>query len=162
MSVSRVCRQGNHGFCVETRETCACTSCHLGPCAACGEDNLLKIYTSGEERVCAGCYRATARASQRQYRQLCDRCQTPGAWRNPRHRRNEYLCDECHRSSGEEIVLTGSVAHLAAPCKGRDLNDSTHDWVHVRGSRFRCICGLNKYDFALHARVRRELERELF
>lgn len=162
MSVSRVCGQGDHGFCTETRVTCDCEHCHLGPCEVCDEGNLLKIYDLDGARVCASCYRAAANETRCHSSQPCDRCHAPGAWRNPRHRRNEYLCGDCHRELGEPVVLTPSVAHLAAPCKGKDLGDPAHNWVHVRGSRFRCVCGFNKYDSALRARVQRKLENELF
>lgn len=162
MSVSRVCRQGDHGFCTETRATCDCEHCHLGPCGVCNEGNLLKMYDLGGEKVCASCYRAAVSGTRGRDAQPCDGCGALGAWRNPRHRRNEYLCSDCHRSSGEPVVLTPSVAYLVAPCKGKDINDPAHNWIHVRGSRFKCVCGFNKYDDTLHTQVRRRLENELF
>lgn len=161
-TVSRLCDQGDHGFCHGTRITCGCTQCHLGPCAVCCDDNLLKMYELDGQRMCASCYRAMARRVSARHSQPCDRCRKSGAYRNPVHRRNEYLCSTCHGADDTPLVLTSSVAHLAAPCKGADITDERHDWVHVRGSRFQCVCGIKKYDSVLRAEVRRNLERNLF
>lgn len=158
--ISGPCAQGLHGFCQDAGR-CECTDCHLGPCARCGADNLLKMYDHDGERVCAGCVRAAVKAAPAPA-QTCDQCGSPGAFRNPAHRRNEYLCTACHAASGEPVVLTSSVASLAAPCKGADISDDRHSWVHIRGSRFNCLCGSKKYDSSLRTRRNRELEREMF
>lgn len=161
--LSAKCINGLHGFCPETRETCACTDCHLGPCEECGSSNLQRIYTSPITglRLCASCYRLAAKAAP-SIQTLCDKCGKGPAFRNPGHRRNEYLCRECHAETGEPVVLTSSVAGFALACKGKDIDDDLHCWVHIRGSRFRCLCGADRYDAAMRDRVQRRLERELF
>jgi hypothetical protein len=160
--VSRPCIAGMHACCRETRETCACTDCHLGPCAQCGAGNLQRIYTSQDGcPLCASCYRSTAKAAPSTVT-LCDKCGNGPAFRNPGHRRNEYLCRDCHAATGEPVVLTSSMAGFVLECKGQDIDSDLHSWVHIRGTRFRCLCGANRYDAAMRDSERRKWERELF
>lgn len=160
-TVSKQCAQQLHGFCKNDRVTCACTACHLGPCDACGATNLQRVFVDNGTTRCAGCERTRAKLHQTGDT-ACDTCGKNGAFRNPGSRRNEYLCSDCHTASGESVVLTSSVAHLAQPCKGKNIDDPSHAWVHIRGSRFQCLCGTKKYDDALRRETTRTLERELF
>ena len=144
--VSRFCAQGLHNFCPEDRTTCACSNCHLGPCQRCGADNLQRIYADGT--LCYACERADGYQRSKQAATRCDSCNAPSAFRNPGPRRNEYLCSTCHGERGG-VELSSSTAHLALPCKGQDVDDPLHLWVHIRGSRFHCLCGVKKYDSKL-------------
>lgn len=67
-----------------------------GDCA-CGDAGAL-LYDTDETGplVCAQCYRKWTKA-QPPVRQTCDACGSDGnVWRDPIHRRNEYLCINCH------------------------------------------------------------------
>lgn len=152
--VSQHCLNGNHSFCREPA-TCQCSTCHLGPCQECGATNLQRLFDHPfipDRSVCAACYRPTARRNQAQ--QPCDKCGAVPAWRNPATKRNEYFCRPCHAETGDVIVLPGSAAKLVAPCKGLDINDDRHTWVHIRANRFQCRCGAKKYDNELRKQVR--------
>lgn len=65
-----------------------------GTCQACGEEDAL-LYACAGRLVCASDYRAYA--VEHPTSQSCDRCGSTGnVWRDPLHRRNEYLCIKCH------------------------------------------------------------------
>jgi hypothetical protein len=86
----------------------------------------------------------------------CDRCGRVGAFRNPRTRRDEYLCVDCHKAAGDPLPLTSSVQGLVAACRGADVTDPRHDWVHVRGNTFACAsCKVKAYRPDLRAAMRR-------
>lgn len=53
------------------------------------------MYDTDGPYVCAACYRVWAAANP--LTQACDKCgDTGNVWRDPIHRRNEYLCVRCH------------------------------------------------------------------
>lgn len=65
-----------------------------GTCQACGDDDVL-VYVCAGRLVCAVDYRTYAAAHPTS--QACDSCGSTGnVWRDPLHRRNEYLCIKCH------------------------------------------------------------------
>jgi hypothetical protein len=65
-----------------------------GTCAVCGDKDVL-VYVAADRLVCASHYREYAAAHPRA--QACDKCGATGnVWRDPLHRRNEYLCIKCH------------------------------------------------------------------
>jgi hypothetical protein len=77
-------------------------------CSLCGDANVL-VYELDDKLICANDYRnavATLRQSQ-----LCDKCGSPNAVRDPAHRRNEYLCWSCHGKNG--FVINNSVVKRA-------------------------------------------------
>ena len=65
-----------------------------GTCERCtAPDQILYLQESSDKLVCASCYRATTTGHE----QECDNCGSTGnVWRDPVHRRNEYLCIRCH------------------------------------------------------------------
>ena len=63
-------------------------------CGACGAVDEL-VYVCGDSLRCAGCTRAWY--VENPTPQACDSCGSTGnVWRDPLHRRNEYLCIRCH------------------------------------------------------------------
>lgn len=63
-------------------------------CQACGDKDVL-VYECAGRLVCAADYRAYA--EEHPTAQPCDACGATGnVWRDPLHRRNEYLCIKCH------------------------------------------------------------------
>lgn len=67
-----------------------------GACEACGrEDTILYSHDSDPSLLCADCQRKRVKANPTE--QACDNCGATGnVWRDPVHRRNEYLCIRCH------------------------------------------------------------------
>ena len=67
-----------------------------GACTRCGdEDVLLYDHPQDPALMCADCSRR--RAKENPVPQACDNCGSTGnVWRDPVHRRNEYLCINCH------------------------------------------------------------------
>lgn len=140
--VSDRCRANLHFYCRETSSTCSCPSCHFGPCVSCGDTNLATIY----DGLCASCERVRV-VNAPKPQQACDACGQVPAFRNPGHRRNEYLCVPCHKATGEPLRLRqGEAGQLLSACAGKALDDPQHLWVHVRGNRFQCQCGAKKWD----------------
>ena len=88
--------------------------------------------------ICSDCYRARARAAPLPV-QECDRCQGAPAFRDPSHRRNEYLCGDCHAANGYFLgarQLAGNVARSAPT-----LRESTDG----RAGRASVICEAHGY-----------------
>jgi hypothetical protein len=80
-----------------------------GTCETCREENVL-VYENADKLLCA--------EHTRQYihnnptKQGCDRCNADkNVFRDPSHRRNEYLCLECHRADG--FVPNNTVVYRA-------------------------------------------------
>jgi hypothetical protein len=70
-----------------------------GECTTCGaEDELL----GQDDPRCASCRRKTANRHQAEMYYPCDRCGASSAIRDPAHRRDEYLCLDCHKREGYE------------------------------------------------------------
>lgn len=66
----------------------------VGDCACGAVDTLVYDIDPGV-LSCAGCYRVWSLAHPP--KQACDECGDDGnVWRDPVHRRNEYLCIKCH------------------------------------------------------------------
>lgn len=88
-----------------------------GVCPVSGTpDQLLYFYEPTDHSLglaCAECIRARAKTVERTT--PCDICQAPGAWRNPKTRRNEYLCGNHHAASGEGVVLNKWFARVSDP-----------------------------------------------
>ena len=72
-----------------------------GTCEQCGEADVL-VYECGDKLYCAEHTRQYAREFPRP--QLCDKCGSDNiVFRDPSHRRNEYLCWDCHVEVGTTI-----------------------------------------------------------
>ena len=69
-----------------------------GTCEQCQEANAL-VYECGEQLLCAEHSRQYARSHP--LKPYCDRCgKQEKVFRDPSHRRNEYLCMSCHANDG--------------------------------------------------------------
>ena len=79
-----------------------------GTCSSCSDANVL-VYQIDDRLVCAEDYRQIVRTYN--YVQPCDRCEATPAMRDPSHRRNEYLCWDCH--TGDGFVVGTSVVKRA-------------------------------------------------
>lgn len=67
----------------------------------CAEINAL-VYECGESLYCAEHTRWYAQDNPRP--QLCDKCGSEQlVFRDPSHRRNEYLCWDCHVAAGTQV-----------------------------------------------------------
>lgn len=153
--ISRPCTARMHAACKETRATCSCSSCHLGPCTGCHADNLQALY----EGLCAFCAREKARA-QPPRTTRCDNCGAVDAFRNPNNRKNEFFCIACQLDNSDSLALPIPLSAVVAPqCSEKNIDDSLHVWVHIRGTRFQCRCGTKKFDAKLRgARRQQELK----
>lgn len=96
-----------------TNRICTWSGCTLAgyrpreTCPICGAvDKLLWPIEPTElddDVGCAECVRSHAQRVNRV--QLCDNDPEHGAaWRNPKTRRNEYLCARCHVASGDGVI----------------------------------------------------------
>lgn len=78
-------------------------------CQQCQETNVL-VYECGEQLLCAEHSRAYARSHP--LKPYCDRCgKQEKVFRDPSHRRNEYLCMSCHADDG--FLIRDSVTGRA-------------------------------------------------
>lgn len=67
-------------------------------CQSCGAQNVL-VYEHGDQLLCAEHARIYIRNNPT--KQTCDKCGTEAnIFRDPSHRRNEYLCIDCHDANG--------------------------------------------------------------
>lgn len=151
--ITDLCQRGHHGNCWD--EACECTDCHF-VCSRCV--GRVKKLTDG---ICAPCYRAEART--RTFKgTACDDCGGKPAFRNPGHRRNEYLCLNCQLKRGESLPLRAVDLGAVADCMGKDISDPAHRPVHIRGNRWQCTickCTLQRKDPGKGARVVRQTDR---
>jgi hypothetical protein len=80
-----------------------------GTCERCQETNAL-VYECGEQLLCAEHSRQYARSHP--LKPHCDRCgKQEKVFRDPSHRRNEYLCMGCHADDG--FLIRDSVTGRA-------------------------------------------------
>ena len=80
-----------------------------GTCEQCQEANAL-VYECGEQLLCAEHSRQYARLHP--LKPYCDRCgKQEKVFRDPSHRRNEYLCMGCHADDG--FLIRDSVTGRA-------------------------------------------------
>ena len=79
-----------------------------GTCPLCNETDVL-VYEHEEQLVCAYDYRNLVRNVR--HVTACDTCGSPNAVRDPSHRRNEYLCWQCHMQNG--FVVNNTVIKRA-------------------------------------------------
>jgi hypothetical protein len=80
-----------------------------GTCERCQETNAL-VYECGEQLLCAEHSRQYARSHP--LKPYCDRCMKQDkVFRDPSHRRNEYLCMSCHADDG--FLIRDSVTGRA-------------------------------------------------
>lgn len=77
-------------------------------CSLCGDANVL-VYELDEKLMCADDYKKLT--ANIRFIQHCDRCGSPSAFRDPVHRRNEYLCAGCHEQDG--FLIKDSVTKRA-------------------------------------------------
>lgn len=67
-------------------------------CNLCKQQDVL-VYACGDQLLCAEHARVWIRENPSV--QLCDKCGAEGnVFRDPSHRRNEYLCVKCHDENG--------------------------------------------------------------
>lgn len=132
MTISSLCERGVHNHCWE--EECTCEECHL-TCPTCGGRCKI-LYGSGQR--CASCERELAKKTPfKGY--PCDDCGNLGAFRNPHTRDNVYRCTACHAKSGEPLQLPASVGgQVMSGCAHLPLEDPAHQFLKVRGNRYRC------------------------
>jgi hypothetical protein len=80
-----------------------------GTCERCQETNAL-VYECGEQLLCAEHSRQYAHSHP--LKPYCDRCGNQDkVFRDPSHRRNEYLCMSCHADDG--FLIRDSVTGRA-------------------------------------------------
>jgi hypothetical protein len=80
-----------------------------GTCEQCQETNAL-VYECGEQLLCAEHSRQYAHSHP--LKPYCDRCdKQEKVFRDPSHRRNEYLCMSCHADDG--FLIRDSVTGRA-------------------------------------------------
>lgn len=80
-----------------------------GTCTRCqAEDEVL------DDDLCAECRRKSANRRQGQMSYPCDRCGAEEAFRDPAHRRDEYLCAAHHLENGYEPSERAMVFKTAA------------------------------------------------
>jgi hypothetical protein len=80
-----------------------------GTCEQCQETNAL-VYECGEQLLCAEHSRQYAHSHP--LKPYCDRCgKQEKVFRDPSHRRNEYLCMGCHADDG--FLIRDSVTGRA-------------------------------------------------
>ncbi len=80
-----------------------------GTCERCQETNAL-VYECGEQLLCAEHSRQYAHSHP--LKPYCDRCgKQEKVFRDPSHRRNEYLCMSCHSDDG--FLIRDSVTGRA-------------------------------------------------
>lgn len=82
-----------------------------GTCETCGATN--ELLGDGDPR-CAECRRRTSNRRQGELSYPCDQCGRDGAIRDPAHRRDEYLCLDCHKLNGYEPGERAMVFKTAA------------------------------------------------
>lgn len=128
-------------FCTETRESCACTHCHKGPCKKCGADNLKKTY----DGLCANCERDRAHSTPFAGTPCVD-CGQLGAFRMPADRTSPFRCTTCWREAGSLSEDGQSSPIMALDCYAEDIASPLHTWRFIRGNQFGCRCGIKKYD----------------
>jgi len=151
IELSKPCAANMHAGCRETKETCSCSSCHLGPCTVCHASNLQALY----DGLCASCERERVRQLTRQTTR-CDNCGGADAFRNPNNRKNEFFCIGCQLDGSDSLALPIPVSSLVAPqCQGKNIDDPAHSWVHIRGTRFQCKCGTKRFSAQLRNTMRR-------
>lgn len=83
----------------------------VGTCPSCSTEDMLLVEEGGS---CASCYRKTARRHQAEMFYPCDNCGAEEAFRDPAHRRDEYLCPACHLENGYEPSERGMLNKTAA------------------------------------------------
>ena len=111
-------------------------------CAHCSAENVLVYVIETGELVCANDYRKWR--VEHPLEQECDRCGSTGnVWRDPMHRRNEYLCIKCHDPKAlfqnrwankvrqseplrPEARPTCAAANYGTECKGEVKYRSAH------------------------------------
>lgn len=70
-----------------------------GACASCSRDDNPLLYDTLDDPtlLCSDCSAKRGKAHAKEPKQPCDSCGATGnVWRDPIHRRNEYLCINCH------------------------------------------------------------------
>lgn len=121
------------------KQSLAAVEAPRAKCPRCDEDDAL-LYRAeptedNSDLVCANCVRELARTIKRFT--VCDKCGADHAWRNPKHRRNEYLCGKCHAESGDGVVLNKWFPRVSEPLRVREreacLERSNNSGTECRG-----------------------------
>lgn len=109
-------------------------------CEQCGATDVL-VYELDAKLICAEDYRKAVRNIK--FVTACDQCGATPSFRDPAHRRNEYLCAACH--SKNDFYTNNSVVKRTlvqifkglpgskSRCIGEDPNDPCDDNIKPRG-----------------------------
>lgn len=118
-----------------------------GVCAWCSDADVL-VYVCGDELRCAGCTRDWL--VEHPTVQACDSCgDTGNVWRDPLHRRNEYLCIRCHdpeamfQNRWADKVRQSEPLHLGTPravCAAKDRGTECKGEIKWRGAHNMQLC----------------------
>lgn len=95
-----------------------------GTCEQCGESDTL-VYELDAKLICAEDYRKAVRNLK--FITACDQCGATPSFRDPAHRRNEYLCAGCHSKNDFNTNNTVVKRVLVQIFKG------------LPGSKVRCL-----------------------
>lgn len=109
-----------------------------GPCETPGCLNShLDVLLGQDDPRCGECRRRTAVRHQAEMFYPCDVCESPTAFRDPAHRRDEYLCLKHHRDNGYE---PGERAMLTKVAKRMGVTHSMgrKPLCILRGSETQC------------------------
>lgn len=104
----------------------------------------------GDPPLCAECYRDDARdrarTEERVFEEPCAKCGVKGAFYSPLAK--EFRCTSCHLAAKSLTGLASETRAMAqlASCRTADVSDPRHEWVRVKGRRFRCrLCHNEKF-----------------
>lgn len=108
-------------------------------CSLCGDANVL-VYLLNENLLCAECIRKE-RAKLPKFIQPCDRCGQDNAFRDPTHRRNEYLCSDCHEKDG--FTVTTSIVKRAINAMQNSIINKTGEKIVCSAAGYGSRCDEN-------------------
>jgi len=82
-----------------------------GPCTTEGCPNASgRVLLGQDDPRCADCRSKSAKRHQAEMFYPCDICGAEQAFRDPAHRRDEYLCVDCHKANGYEPTERGMLS----------------------------------------------------
>jgi len=112
-----------------------------GVCSSCTEPDVL-LYELDGNLLCAGDYRDASRKIK--FFTACDQCGSTPSFRDPSHRRNEYLCAACHSKNDfgtNNTVVKRTLAEIfkqlpgsKVRCFGESVDSPCDENIKPRGS----------------------------